>query len=215
MTRNRKMSSVAVAAVAFAAVLGGTSLVRAADIITEWSSVKLPPPPVLKPVTLDGKTTALLIFDMMKRNCGARPRCPPIVPKIKALMDRARAAGALVQYTLPDGGTIIDPSIAPHQGEVVAQKHGGPDKFLGSDLNQRLKARGIKTVIICGTSAQGVGIGAGSAAAQRGYKVIYPVDCLASESAFRELYAAYHMAGGGPPVTTRWVTVTRTDMIKF
>lgn len=27
--------------------------------------------------------------------------------------------------------------------------------------------------------------------------------------------AAWHMAGGGPPVTTKWVTVTRSDMIKF
>jgi hypothetical protein len=43
--------------------------------------------------------------------------------------------------------------------------------------------------------------------------VIYPVDCLPSESAFREANAAWHMAGGGPPVTTKWVTVTRTNMI--
>ena len=51
--------------------------------------------------------------------------------------------------------------------------------------------------------------------AQRGYSVIYPVDCVRSESAFREAYAAWHMAGGGPPVTTKWVTVTRSDMITF
>ena len=48
-----------------------------------------------------------------------------------------------------------------------------------------------------------------------GYFVIYPVDCLLSESAFREAYAAWHMGGGGPPVTTKWVTVTRSDMITF
>ena len=57
--------------------------------------------------------------------------------------------------------------------------------------------------------------GTGAAAAQRGYNVIYPVDCLPSESAFREAYATWHMGGGGPPVTTKWVTVTRSDMIKF
>jgi hypothetical protein len=45
--------------------------------------------------------------------------------------------------------------------------------------------------------------------------VAYPVDCLPSESAFREAYAAWHMAGGGPPVVTKWVTVTRSDMIKL
>jgi nicotinamidase-related amidase len=177
--------------------------------------VTLPPTPELKPATLDGKTTALLMLDFMKENCGKRPRCVEAVPKVKALMDRARAAGALVAYTMPGGGEVIDPGIAPHPGEVVEQKQGGPDKFLGSDLDQRLKARGITTVIVTGTSAQGVGIGTGSASAQRGYKVIYPVDCVASESAFRELYAAWHMGGGGPPVTTKWVTVTRSDMIKF
>jgi nicotinamidase-related amidase len=215
MTRFQKILCFAVAAIASVAVICGTSAVRAADIIADWPSVTLPPPPELKPVTLDGKTTALLILDMMRENCGVRPRCPDAIPKIKTLMDRARAAGALVEYTLLGGGTIIDPSIAPHEGEVVEQKPGGPDKFLGSDLDQRLKARGIKTVIITGTSAQGVGIGTGSASAQRGYNVIYPVDGVASESAFRELYAAWHMAGGGPPSTTKWVTVTRSDMINF
>jgi nicotinamidase-related amidase len=215
MTCNRNTLSIAVAAIAFFAGIGGPDPVHAADIIADWPSVKLPPPPELKPVTLDGKTTALLVLDVMKENCGVRPRCPATVPKIKALLDRARAAGALVAYTLAGGGAIIDPSIAPLEGEVVEQKPGGPDKFLGTDLDQRLKARGIKTVIITGTSAQGVGIGTGSASAQRGYNVIYPIDGVASESAFQELYAAWHMAGGGPPVTTKWVTVTRIDMINF
>jgi nicotinamidase-related amidase len=121
----------------------------------------------------------------------------------------------LIAYSLPGGGPIVDPGIAPHAGEVIDQKEGGPDKFLGSNLDQRLKQHGIKTVILCATSAQGVGLGTGAAAAQRGYSVVYPVDCLPSESAFREAYAAWHMAGGGPPVTTKWVTVTRSDMITF
>ncbi len=110
---------------------------------------------------------------------------------------------------------MIDASIAPHAGEVVEQKQGGPDKFIDSDLDQRLKDHGIKTVILCGTSAQGVGLGTGAGAVQRGYAVLYPIDCLPAESAFREAYAAWHMAGGGPPVTTKAVTVTRTDMITF
>jgi hypothetical protein len=52
-----------------------TSPSVAADIISEWATVKAPPAPELKPVTLDGKTTALLILDMMKGGCTARPRC--------------------------------------------------------------------------------------------------------------------------------------------
>jgi nicotinamidase-related amidase len=185
----------------------------AADVIAEWPTIQMPPAPTLKAVTVDPKTTALFLFDFMTSNCGERPRCVAAVPTLKALHDRARAANMLVVYTLPGGGKIIDQSIAPRDGEVVNQKPGGPDKFLGDDLDQRLKDHGIKTVILCGTSAQGVGLGTGAAAAQRGYHVIYPVDCLPSESAFREAYAAWHMAGGGPPVTTKLVTVTRTNMI--
>ena len=58
-------------------------------------------------------------------------------------MDRARGAGLLVAYTLPGGGKIVDPSIAPHDGEVV-EPGSGPDKFLGSNLDQRLKDHGIQ-----------------------------------------------------------------------
>ena len=197
------------------AALAALPPARAADIIADWPTLQMPPPPTLKPASVDPKTTALFLLDFMNTNCGERPRCVEAVPKLKALMDRSRAAGMLVAYTLPGGGKIIDPGLAPREGEVVDQKQGGPDKFLGSDLDQRLKDHGIKTVILCGTSAQGVGLGTGAAAAQRGYNVIYPVDCNPSESAFREAYAAWHMGGGGPPVTTKLVTVTRSDMIQF
>jgi nicotinamidase-related amidase len=215
MTKISGWLRLAIAAGALAAVGCGAAPLQAADIVSEWSTLALPPAPELKPVKADAKTTALFLFDFMSTNCNARPRCVEAVPRLKALMDRSRAAGLLVAYTLPGNGKIVDPGIAPHDGEVVNQKEGGPDKFLGSDLDQRLKAHGVKTVILCGTSAQGVGLGTGSGAAQRGYFVIYPVDCLPSETAFREAYAAWHMGGGGPPVTTKWVTVTRSDMIQF
>jgi len=201
--------------VAVAALSCGTISAHAADVIAEWSSIQMPPAPALKAVTVDPKTTALFLFDFMTENCGQRPRCVAAVPTLKAIHDKGRAANMLVAYTLPGGGKIIDPGIAPRPGEVVNQTAGGPDKFIGDDLDQRLKDHGIKTVILCGTSAQGVGLGTGAGAAQRGYAVIYPVDCLLSESAFREAYAAWHMAGGGPPVTTKHVTVTRTAMITF
>jgi nicotinamidase-related amidase len=203
------------ASMAVAAFSNGAVPARAADVIAEWSSIQMPPAPALKAVTVDPKTTALFLFDFMAENCGQRPRCVAAVPTLKAIHDRARAAGMLVAYTLPGGGKIIDPGLTPRPGEVVNQKPGGPDKFIGDDLDARLKAHGIKTVILCGTSAQGVGLGTGAGAVQRGYDVIYPVDCLPSESAFREAYAVWHMAGGGPPVTTKHVTVTRTSMITF
>ena len=68
----------------------------ASDILDDWATAKAPPPPELKPVTLDGSTTALLILDMMKANCGVRPRCVATVPNVKRLNDAARKAGAMV-----------------------------------------------------------------------------------------------------------------------
>jgi nicotinamidase-related amidase len=203
------------ASLAIVASTYGVIPAHATDVVTEWSTIEMPSAPTLKPVTVDPKSTALLLLDFMTENCGQRPRCVAAVPTVKAFHDRARAASMFLAYTLPGDGKIIDEGIAPRQGEVVDQRPGGPDKFLGDDLDQRLKDHGIKTVIVCGTSAQGVGLGTGTAAAQRGYYVIYPVDCLLSENAFREAYAAWHMAGGGPPVTVKWVTVTRSDMITF
>ena len=191
----------------------------AADVLDDWATVKLPPKPELKPVTLEGSTTALLILDMMKMNCGARPRCVATVPNVKRLHDAARAAGAMVWYSLvgSDGkatpADMIDPGFAPRDGEWARQN--GPDKFLGSNLEEKLKTRGIKTVVVCGTSFQGVGIGTGSVSAQRGYKVIVPLDCLSAEDPYMEQYAAWHLFKGGPAVVTSQVTMTRSTMIKF
>jgi hypothetical protein len=97
--------SFGIAALGVAAAFGA-SPARAADVTTEWSSIQMPPPPQLKPATVDPKTTALLLFDFMDRNCNAkdRPRCLTVIPALKKLDDEARAAGMLVAYTLPGGG---------------------------------------------------------------------------------------------------------------
>jgi len=186
----------------------------AGDIVDDWDTVKPPPRPELKPVTLEGSTTALLILDMTKDGaCGGRPRCIATVPNVKRLYDAARAAGAMLWYSLASPADVVDPGIMPRDGEW--QPRNGPDKFLDSNLEEKLKARGIKTVIVCGTSFQGVGIGTGSASAQRGYKVIVPVDCLSSEDLYMEQYSAWHLFKGGPAVVTRNSTLTRSTMVKF
>jgi nicotinamidase-related amidase len=207
----------AAAATMIIITFAATSL--AADILDDWATAKAPPPIELKPVTLEGPTTALLILDMMKMNCGARPRCVATVPNIKKLHEAARAAGAMVWYSFvgSDGKATTadqyDPAFTAKDGEWARQN--GPDKFIGSNLEEKLKARGIKTVVVCGTSFQGVGIGTGGGAAQRGYKVIIPIDCLSSEDPYMEQYAAYHLFKGGPAGVTSQVTMTRTTMIKF
>src|ERR1700691_5004235 len=178
--KNHFFRAAAVAVVGFAIIFSALPLT--ADILDDWAAVKPPPLPELKSVTLDGSTTALLVLDMMKMNCGARPRCVASVPNVKRLHDAARAAGAMVWYSFvgSDGKATtadqFDPAFAAKDGEWVRQN--GPDKFIGSNLEEKLKARGIKTVIVCGTSFQGVGIGTGGGGGQGGLKVIIRIDCL-------------------------------------
>ena len=215
----KRKSARSAALAVFALILGFAAFTSAADILDDWSAVKPPPVPELKPVTIDPSTTALLLLDLMKMNCGARPRCVATVPTVKKLYDAARGANMMIWYSFVGSNgqatpaDQIDPAITAKDGEWVRQN--GPDKFIGSNLEEKLKAKGIKTVIVCGTSFQGVGIGTGGGAAQRGYKVIIPIDCLSSESPYEEQYATWHLFKGGPAGVTSNVTVTRAAMIKF
>ena len=59
--------SIAVAAITVALIAAGGA--KAQTIIDEWSQAKLPAPPQLKPVTLDPKTTALLVMDFTVQTC--------------------------------------------------------------------------------------------------------------------------------------------------
>src|SRR5215470_17555207 len=99
MTHCTWPSGCATALAAVIAALAAPSL-QANDITTEWTTVKPPPVPELKSATVEPKTTALLILDLMKTNCGERPRCATTVPNVKKLLDAARAHDMMVFYTL-------------------------------------------------------------------------------------------------------------------
>jgi nicotinamidase-related amidase len=204
---------------ALAAILAALGTPSVADVVSDWGKAVVPPPPELKQVTVESGTTALLLLDIMKGGCSARPRCIAAMPNIKRLHDEARAHNMVVWYSLvgSDGKStpddVMDPAIKPRAGEWYRQ--GGPDKFLGSTLESILKQAGIKTVIVCGNSFQGAAVGTASGAAQRGYKVILPVDCSAGEAIYNEQYAAFHLTKGGPVGVTSNVTATRSTMIKY
>jgi len=202
------------AALALALVLG-LALANAASaqtIIEEWKDIKAPDAPALKPVKIDPKDTALLLLDYVKPLCGARPRCVAAVPKVQPLLAKARDSGMLVVYTLA-GQPLTDvmPELAAKPGEPSVSS--GPDKFMNTDLDRILKDRGIKTVIVGGTAAEGAVLNTASQAALRGYKVIVPVDALASANPYGEQYTVWHL-GNSPRVGTQ-VTLTRLDQLSF
>jgi len=56
-----------IAAVLVALGSCGAGAARAATIIEDWADVKAPPPPVLKPASLDAASTALIVMDIASR----------------------------------------------------------------------------------------------------------------------------------------------------
>jgi nicotinamidase-related amidase len=203
------------------AVLAAVSApVCAGDITTEWANVKPPPVPELKPVTVDPKTTALLVLDFMKDNCGQRPLCLATIPNVKKLLASARAQNMQVFYTMvgrdPTPANLVDQELAPRANDFVVKGSAGlGDKFVNSNLEQGLKDKGIKTVIVTGTSAQVAVAGTVLGATQRGYMAVVPVDGMSSENTYNEQYAAWHIYQGGPQVLRKNATLTRSDLIKF
>ncbi len=213
MPRLKISSLVGAIALAGAAILSA----RGETIIDDWNKAKLPPPPELKPVTLVPKETALLVMDFTVQTCTPerRKRCADSVPAVKKFVNEARDSGALVIYSVavPNSKpSDVLKELAPAVGEEVLPPLG-PDKFINSDLEATLKAKGIKTVVAMGTQAQTSVLHTGGEAALRGFKVIVPVDAMSADDLFPELYTAWHLANAAR--ISNQVTLTKLDMIKF
>jgi len=197
----------------------------AETIIDEWPNVKAPPPPQVKSVTLNPKTTALLVIDLIKQTCNekGRPRCVASIPKVEKLLAAARASGVTVIYTLfpspapekfanPVIGDVL-PAVAPKGDEPVAISF--VDKFILRDkdtgLQQMLKDKGITTVVLVGGSSHNGVLFTAVSAAFRGFEVIVPVDGISGNNSYEDQLAAYTLTSS----IVYKVTLTSTDMIKF
>ncbi len=198
-----------------------TAPVSAETIIDDWSKVVVPAPPVLQAVTVDDKTTALLVLDfngaqnpaMGPCNSVIKPRCLASLPKMQALLAAARAKGVFVVYSVGGAGTAADiaAAIAPHPGDPVVKS--GPDKYVGTDLAKILADQGIKTIIATGTAAEGAVLDTATHAALGGLNVIVPVDGMSSTEPYAEQYVAWHLTHA--PGVMQKTVLTRIDMITF
>ena len=200
-----------IAAAVFVAALA--ALPARADIVDEWDGVKAPPKPALKEVTVDPKSTALLMLDFMKQNCGQRPRCLATLPAMKTLLGEARAHKVPVVYSIIANTTIAD--VLPDVAAQADEPHvlSGPNKFRNTELEKILKDKGITTVIVTGTAANGAVLQTSIGAALRGMNVIVPVDGLSSADAYADLSTVYTFTSA--PALSPKATLTRSGMIKF
>ena len=209
------------AVAALAAALVYVAPVTAQTIVDQWSSVKIPPPPELKPVTLDPKTTAILVMDFVKQTCNneRRPRCVASIPKIEKLIAAARAQGVMLISTTVPPVPIADtlPAVAPKGNDPVVVSF--VDKFMlgdkDTDLEKMLKDKGITSIVAVGTAAHGAVLYTATAAASRGFNVIVPVDGMSGDGQvlYDEQAVAFILTHA--PVVSSKLTLTSTDMIKF
>ena len=198
---------------------------RGETIIDEWQNVKAPPPPQLQSVTLDPKTTALLMIDIIRQTCNMqrRPRCVAMIPKVQKLLTEARAKGVYVIYALfpsPSPATFPDPKISDYVPEL-APKGNEPvvtsfvDKFILRDkdtgLQKMLKDKGIKTLIPVGVASHNGVLFTSVSAALRGFNVVVPVDGMAGNNAYEDQLTAYTLTSS----IVYKVTLTSIDMMKF
>jgi len=182
-------------------------------IIDEWTDVKVPSRPELTPVTVEPKVTALLVLDIQKNNCNRqrRPRCTASVPKIRSMIARARANGLAVVYSLTSSASVADirKEVRPLGNEPIVKS--GVDKFFNTKLEEILRGRGIRDVIVVGTSAHGAVLHTAAGAAMRGFNVIVPVDGISASNAYAEQYTAWHLANA--PGSRKRTTLTQIKLI--
>jgi nicotinamidase-related amidase len=200
---------------------------QAQTIIDEWANVQVPSPPELKKVTVDPKTTALLVMGFVRDSCNTqrRPRCAATIPAVAKLLAGARQHGVLVMHSVPStnpGDDYIVRELAPLPGETIIPPNG-PNKFLPVDpefpqfanfaLDKILNDRGIKTVITVGTQVQTAVLHTAAEAALRGYKVIVPVDGMSGDSVYPEQYTAWHLTN--TQRIMQHVTLTKVDLVGY
>jgi len=118
-----------------------------------------------------------------------------------------------VVYSLTSRGTkeTIWREVAPKADEPIVKS--SVDKFFKTDLEKILKDKGIKAVIIVGTTAEGAVLHTVTAAAMRGLQVIVPVDGMSAGTMYAEQYTAWHLVNA--PGSRGRTTLTRFDMIEF
>jgi nicotinamidase-related amidase len=182
-------------------------------IIDLWNTVEAPPAPELKAAAVDPKTTALLVLDMETTICKS-PRCIASIQSIHRLLTEALENGMPVVYSLTHTGSPqdIEKQLAPMPGDPIVKSN--VDKFYNTDLDEILRSKGIKTVIVTGFAANGAVLHTAASAAFHGYKVIVPVDCMSTANIlYAEQYTAWHMLNS--PATRNNAILTKVDLISI
>jgi nicotinamidase-related amidase len=187
--------------------------------ITNASAQDGPNRPEPKPLTLDSRTTAVLVLDMNARCDDPKQVCSRIAAPVGEFLERARAAAVPVLYTVSaaaKGKSIGELAVPLKRKEAETVIHPDAfDKFVGGELQEWLKGKGAKTLIITGSSTNAAVLyTATTAARMHRYNVVIPVDGVNASSQYEQEYSL-HQFTVLPSEANKLFQFTRLSMIRF
>jgi len=156
----------------------------------------MPNKPAPADVTVDVKTSALLVLDLNARCEDPKQVCRKLVEPVAKFLGRARKAGLPIVYTVSHNhkGTPEErmPLAFQQRDDEPVVFPDAFDKFHGGELHRVLKERGVKTVIVTGASSnQAVLYTATSAARPHGYDVIIAMDGIIARGDYETEYTLH------------------------
>ena len=167
------------------------------------------------------KGAALLVLDITSVICPPRPTCVASVPKIAALVKKARDAKVPIIYsqTATAGSTYVA-DIAPQPGDATVT--GRADKFFGTNLEQILKDKAVETAVVVGSAANGAVLYTAFGLGLRGITVVVAQDGISGDPEFTETLTRWQLLNepgfanvNNTPLDKGHVTLSTTDKITF
>jgi nicotinamidase-related amidase len=186
---------------------------------TPTSPIPRIPDPVAVEIPVKG--AALLVLDITSVICPPRPTCVASVPKIAALVKKARDAKVPVIYSqTPTAGSTYVADIAPQPGDATVT--GRADKFYGTNLEQILKDKAVDTAVVVGSAANGAVLYTTFGLGLRGITVVVAQDGISGDPEFTETLTRWQLLNepgfanvNNTPLDKGHVTLSTTDKITF
>ena len=202
------------------ALCGGAAQAQSAG--KSMQTLQMPAMPDPARVTLNPKTTALLVLDYVEDICATQPKCKSqMLPAMTPFMQRVRKAGLVVAYgTRARNMAHWLPQVAPAEGDIKIV-NTAQDRFYNTDLDKALKAKGITTIVIVGWKVSGSVTYTSVGAMVRDYTVVIPVDTTTATSDYETAIGFYNVLNSGnanltnQPLKPKSSTLSRTDFITF